>query len=111
MAWVVYITVSAIIVIGLLVLGEFLGKKKPTTLKGIPFECGIIPVETSSQNFGVPYFGYALLFLIIDVDIIFFYFLIGIKISFYYFLLIFLFILLGFLGILYSYKLGVFKWD
>ncbi|MFN7182408.1 MAG: NADH-quinone oxidoreductase subunit A [Planctomycetota bacterium] len=108
---ILYLGVSIIMVIGLLIVGEILGKKKPTTLKKIPFECGIIPKEISSQNFGVPYFGYAILFLIFDVDIVIFYFLIGAKISLIYFTLIFLFVLLGFLGIWFSYKLGVFRWE
>lgn len=108
---ILYITTTILIVFGLLLLGEIIGKRKPTVLKEIPFECGIISQEVSTASFGVPYFGYALLFLIFDVDIVIFYFLIGSGVTLLYFALIFLFVLLGFLGIWFSYKLGVFKWD
>jgi NADH-quinone oxidoreductase subunit A len=106
-----YIVVCGVILGGLVLLGEILGGKNPSRLKQIPYECGIIPRETFPHNFIVPYFGYALLFLVFDVDIVIFYFLVGVKISLFYFVLIFLFLLLGFVGIGFAYKLGIFKWD
>lgn len=111
MSALIYIAICIIIPVGMVLLGEILGKKNPSSLKSIPFECGIIPKETSESSFVIPYFGYALLFLIFDVDIVLFYFLIGNKISLLYFLLIFLFIVMGFLGIVLAYKIGAFKWD
>lgn len=110
-AVIIYCALCFIIPVGMVVAGEILGKKKPSPLKEIPFECGIIPKEISSSAFVIPYFGYALLFLILDVDMVLFYFIVGNKISLLYFLLMGIFVLLGFLGIVIGYKIGVFKWE
>lgn len=110
-AVIIYIAICITVPVGMVLLGEILGKRKSSILKEIPFECGVIPKEISSNNFVIPYFGYALLFLIFDVDVVLFYFIIGSNISLFYFTLIFLFMLLGFLSIGFAYKIGVFRWD
>lgn len=55
----------------LLFLSSWLGEKKITANKGLPFECGIIPTGPAQINYPVPFYRAAVFFLIFDVEAVF----------------------------------------
>lgn len=56
---------------GFIVLSFFIGKKKPSPEKLMPYECGIDPVGSPRQSFSVKFFLVAMLFLLFDVEVTF----------------------------------------
>lgn len=52
---------------------KLLAPRKPTAAKEAPYECGVEPVDESSQRHTVKFFLVAMLFIVFDVEIIFLY--------------------------------------
>jgi NADH-quinone oxidoreductase subunit A len=58
----------AVLVQGLNVL---VGPRQPSPEKELPYECGIMPVESARRRFSVSFYVTAMLFIIFDVESIF----------------------------------------
>jgi NADH-quinone oxidoreductase subunit A len=58
---------------GALLLSSLLGPKFPNSRKNSPFECGMEPVGDARQRFSVRFYLVAILFLLFDVEALFFY--------------------------------------
>ena len=54
-------------------LSALLGPKSPNARKNMPFECGMNPVGDARQRFSVRFYLIAILFLLFDVEALFFY--------------------------------------
>lgn len=57
----------------MVVLGSTLGKKRPTAAKLGPFECGKEPFALPAGRLGVRFYSTAILFILLDVDLVFLY--------------------------------------
>jgi NADH-quinone oxidoreductase subunit A len=74
-----YIPVLLLLLVGLgvglavLILSHFLGPKNPSARKDSPFECGVPPSGTTKRRFSVRFYLIAILFLLFDVEVVFFY--------------------------------------
>src|SRR5215470_9942971 len=49
------------------------GPRNPTPAKLAPYECGIVPERAPRERFPVKFYLIAMLFIIFDVEVIFFY--------------------------------------
>lgn len=58
---------------GFVLLSHFIGKKKPTPEKMIPYECGIDPIGTPRERFSVKFYLVAVLFILFDIEVVFLY--------------------------------------
>lgn len=54
-----------------MLLSHLIGKKKPTSVKLSPYECGMKPIGTARIQFFVKFYLIALLFLLFDMETIF----------------------------------------
>lgn len=74
-----YIPVLILMLVGLavggviLLLTTLLGNSIPNKRKDMPFECGVPPVGSARHRFSVRFYLVAILFLLFDVEGIFFY--------------------------------------
>lgn len=70
----VLIMMSAGLLIGgvVLLLTTFLGAGIPNKRKNMPFECGVPPIGTARNRFSVRFYLVAILFLLFDVEAVFF---------------------------------------
>ena len=74
-----YIPVLILMGIGLtiggaiLVIAHLFGPKLKNPLKDQPFECGVPPITDARQRFSVRFYLVAILFLLFDVEALFFY--------------------------------------
>ena len=69
----VYILLLVGFVITTLVLAQFAGPRKKTTVKEMPYESGMDPVGDARQPFDVKFYVVAILFLVFDVELLFLY--------------------------------------
>lgn len=95
-------------IIGTRLLAPF----SPTREKGIPYECGMLPIGRVRTQIHVRYYVYAILFLIFDVEAVFLFpwavSLVGIGEVALYSMILFILILGAGLG--YARKKGVLEW-
>jgi NADH-quinone oxidoreductase subunit A len=74
-----YIPVLILMLVGLtigvviLLLTTFVGTGIPNKRKDMPFECGVPPVGTARHRFSVRFYLVAILFLLFDVEAVFFF--------------------------------------
>jgi NADH-quinone oxidoreductase subunit A len=52
---------------------SLLGPKRPTAAKAAPYECGIVPDREPVERFPVRFYLVAMVFIVIDIEIIFLY--------------------------------------
>ncbi len=94
------------------VVSALLAPRRPSAIKAIPYESGIIPDSYSWSQLNVRYYIFAILFLIFDVEAVFLFpwaivFLESVPAVFYE-MLVFMAVLLAGLG--YAWKKGVLEW-
>ena len=74
-----YIPVLVLMLVGMtvggaiLVMSHFLGPHLPNARKNMPFECGVPPAGDARHRFSVRFYLVAILFLLFDVEAIFFF--------------------------------------
>lgn len=97
----------------MVLLPRFLGRKEITEPKQSPYECGMIPVGDARERFPVKFYLIALVFIVFDLEVVFFYpwAVVYKRLGLFGFveMLVFVFILL--VGYLYIVKKGVLKWE
>ncbi len=75
-----YLPILVLLILGFLFAAlSFVGssmlapKKKPTTAKTAPYECGIVPALEPPTRFPVRFYLIAMIFIIFDIEIVFLY--------------------------------------
>jgi NADH-quinone oxidoreductase subunit A len=64
---------AVVFVAASLVASGLLAAKRPNDRKAAPYECGIIPSKETPERFPVRFFLIAMIFIVFDIEIIFFY--------------------------------------
>jgi NADH-quinone oxidoreductase subunit A len=109
-AWFLIVGVAFVIVT--LALSRLLQPRKPGTVKGEIYECGVEPVGPSWVQFKVGYYVYALLFVLFDIETAFLYpwavSLNSLPVFVLAEMIVFLVILA--LGLVYAWKEGALRW-
>ena len=57
--------------VGNIVLSQFVGQRKNTRTKMMPYECGKDPVGTARERFSVKFYLIAMIFILFDIEVIF----------------------------------------
>src|SRR5215204_7317457 len=63
--------VAAGFAVGNVVLSQFVGQRKQTRTKTMPYECGKDPVGTARERFSVKFYLIAMIFILFDIELIF----------------------------------------
>lgn len=106
--------IFAIGLISLIILGSnFLGPKRKTSDKLVNFESGIEIKGNARQPMAIKYFLVAILFVLFDVEVIFFYpYAVNFReLGFEGFMAVVLFVGLFLTGFIYIFKKGAMKWE
>ena len=102
-----------VLVGALLLLSRVLAPRRDESLKGITYECGVLPTGEFWSQFHVRYYLFAILFMIFEVEAVFLFpwavILRRVGNAAFIEMLIFLAILLFGLG--YAWKKGVLEWE
>ena len=109
LSFLVFGVLSAVMIL----INFILGPRKPNPAREKPFECGSPPLQPGIGPVNIPFFLVALLFLLLDVEIAFFY---PLALAFRDRGLAGLTALGGFilvlgLGFIYAWKKGIFRWS
>ncbi len=69
----VVLLVALLLAVVMVTLAGLLGPRRPSAIKGAPFECGSDPVGSARERFGVKFYVVAILFVVFDIEAIFLY--------------------------------------
>ena len=97
----------------LLLLGFLLGPHRPDPEKLSPYECGFEAFEDSRMKFDVRYYLVAILFIIFDLEIAFFFpWAVSLdKVGLFGLASMGVFLFLLTIGFIYEWKKGALEWD
>lgn len=107
------LVLAAAMCVILMGLTKLLGPKKLTAVKLAPFECGSEPSGTARERFGVKFYVVALLFIIFDIEAVFFYpwGVLFQEMAWYGVWVMGLFLIPLVVGLVYEWKKGALDWD
>jgi NADH-quinone oxidoreductase subunit A len=108
-----FLIVASVIGIALIVIGNFLGPKRPDPEKLSPYECGFNAFEDARMRFDVRYYLIAILFIVFDLEIAFVYPWALVFRELGVFGLVEMGVFLGLLviGFVYVWKKGALEWE
>ncbi|MFL2640487.1 MAG: NADH-quinone oxidoreductase subunit A [Dehalococcoidia bacterium] len=94
------------------ILSRLLAPSRPSLIKSIAYECGIIPTGKGNTKYNIRYYLFALFFLIFAVEVVFMFpwvvAFLALPVSAFVSMMIFLAILI--FGLLYAWRKGVLQW-
>ncbi len=101
------------LIVTILIGSDFLGPKRKTTDKLQNFESGIEIKGNARQPMAIKYFLVAILFVLFDVEVIFFYpYAVNFReLGWAGFVAVMLFVALFLAGFIYIFKKGALKWE
>src|SRR5262247_4617072 len=111
--------VAAGFAVGNVLLSQFVGQRKRTKTKLMPYECGKDPVGSARERFSVKFYLIAMIFILFDIEVIF---LVpwaavyrslaaqGADMRLFVYLEMMVFVLLLLAGYIYVVKKGAFDW-
>ncbi len=114
------VVIGLLFVIGTLVLSIALGPHRTGPGKELTYESGMVPVGNARQRFNVRFYLVAMIFLVFDVEIVFFYpwatlfpYALATNAPYAAQLLVTMLLFAAFLLVayLYAWGKGVFRWD
>ena len=108
-----FLIVATGIGIALMVIGRFIGPRRPDAQKLSPYECGFEAFEDARMQFDVRYYLIAIQFIVFDLEIIFIvpWTLVFQELGARALVTMGLFVGMLFLGFIYVWKKGALEWE
>ena len=114
-----YLPILIFIIVGILVgggamlAGAVLGNRRPDAEKDSPYECGFEAFESARMKFDVRYYLVAILFILFDLEIAFFFpwAVVLPELGVYGFWAMFVFLAILVVGFIYEWKKGALEWE
>lgn len=108
----VQILIATAVAGGMLAGSYFLGKHVRNRVKGLPYECGIVPTGSARERFSVKFYLVAMVFILFDIEAIFLYpwAVVYRELKLFAFVEMLIFIGLVLCGFFYIWKEGALDW-
>lgn len=109
----VMIIIATILASIVLVISRIFGPYNPTFRKNVPYESGMKPIGPANRRFPVKFYLVAVLFIIFDVEVIFFLpWAVAMRdLSIYGLIVMGVFTLILVIGFIYEWKKGALEWE
>ena len=107
---IVLATLVALIAIG---MGNLFGPRKKSAVKSMPYESGMPPIGEGTRRMPVRFYLIAVLFILFDIEVIFFfpYALVYRRLGIFGLIEMGLFMIILLIGFIYIWKRGALEWD
>jgi NADH-quinone oxidoreductase subunit A len=108
------LVVFATLLAGLVVaLGHLFGPRRPTRRKSLPYESGMTPFGPGTRRMPVRFYMVAVLFILFDVEVVFFlpWAIVYRQLGLFGLLEMFVFVIILVVGYVYAWKKGALEWE
>jgi NADH-quinone oxidoreductase subunit A len=114
-----YLPIAILLIIsaglaGLVVLiGHSFGPHRPTKRKMVPYESGMRPIGPGTRRMPVRFYLIAVLFILFDIEVVFFlpWAVVFRQLGLFGLVEMFIFILILLVGYIYAWKKGALEWE
>ncbi len=105
--------VALFIAVFVIIASGLLGPKRPTKRKLMPYESGMEPIGSAQRRFPIKFHLVAMIFILFDIEVIFFfpYALVYKRLGVFGLIEIGLFMIILLIGFIYIWKKGALEWD
>ena len=109
----ILIVISTILAAFVIFLSSFLGPRRPTRRKLEPYESGMTPLGSARRRMPIKFYLVAVLFILFDVEVIFFYpwAVTFRQLGWFGFIEMAVFVGILFIGYVYAWKKGALEWE
>ncbi len=109
---ILFIVATAIAAL-VIIIGMVFGPRRRSFRKSSPYESGMMPIGPGARRMNVRYYLVAVLFILFDVEIIFFYpWAVTFRaLGLFGFIEMLIFVAILMVGYIYVWKKGAFEWD
>ena len=107
---IVLATLVALIAIG---MGNLFGPRKKSKVKSMPYESGMPPIGEGTRRMPVRFYLIAVLFILFDIEVIFFlpWAIVFRQLGWFGLIEMFIFIVILLVGYVYAWKKGMLRWE
>ncbi len=104
---------ATVLAVFIIVLGTIFGPRRKSFRKASPYESGMQPIGPGTRRMNVRYYLVAVLFILFDVEIIFFYpWAVNFRaLGLFGFIEMLVFVGILLVGYIYVWRKGAFEWD
>jgi NADH-quinone oxidoreductase subunit A len=94
-------------------LGTLFGPRKTSSVKTMPYESGMDPIGPGTRRLPVRFYLIAVLFILFDIEVIFFlpWAIVFRQLGWFGLIEMFIFILILLIGYFYAWKKGALEWE
>ena len=109
----VLIALSTIFALLVVIIGHLLGPRRPTARKLSAYESGMKPIGPGTRRMPVRFYLIAVLFILFDIEVVFFlpWAVVFRQLGVFGLIEMFIFILILLVGYVYAWKKGALEWD
>lgn len=109
----ILIGLAAVLAVLVVILGMIFGPKRPTARKAAPYEFGMTPYGPGTRRMSVRYYLVAVLFILFDVEVVFFlpWAVVFKQLKVFGFIEMLVFISILLVGYIYAWKKGALEWE
>lgn len=109
----ILIFLSTCLALMVIILGHLFGPRRPTEAKGMAYESGMDPIGPGTRQMPVHFYLIAVLFILFDIEVIFFlpWAVVFKSLGLFGLIEMLVFIIILLVGYVYAWKKGALEWD
>ncbi len=109
----ILVFLSICVAVLVIILGHLFGPKRPSEAKGMAYESGMDPIGPGTRQMPVRFYLIAVLFILFDIEVIFFlpWAVVFKRLGLFGLIEMLVFILILLVGYVYAWKKGALEWD
>ena len=109
----ILVVLAAALAFLVVILGHAFGPHRPTLKKSLPYESGMTPYGPGTRRMSVRYYLVAVLFILFDIEVVFFlpWAVMFKKLGIFGLIEMLVFISILLVGYLYAWKKGALEWE
>ena len=111
---IIILIVLSTVLAGLVILmGHWFGPHRPTLRKSLPYESGMRPIGSGTRRMPVRFYLIAVLFILFDIEVVFFlpWAVVFRKLGMFGLIEMLIFIVILMVGYVYAWKKGALEWE
>jgi NADH-quinone oxidoreductase subunit A len=114
-----YLPILVLLIIALgvavlvIILGHSFGPRRPSARKSMPYESGMRPIGTGTRRIPIHFYLIAVLFILFDIEVIFFlpWAVVFNQLGLFGLIEMSIFIIVLLVGFIYAWKKGALEWE
>ena len=109
----ILVFLSTCLAVLVIILGHLFGPRRPSEAKGMAYESGMDPIGPGTRQMPVRFYLIAVLFILFDIEVIFFlpWAVVFKRLGLFGLIEMLVFILILLVGYVYAWKKGALEWD